>query len=104
MSLPKPQRSSGKTQSRRHPARAVKVMASAGQHAKAGASRPAAKRPRKSGKAFQDAPGTFIIGNYKLVRPWSPGKVWLINKEGEGMPVSEMQFSLFLDLLFYLEF
>ena len=65
-----------------------------------------AKKP-KSSKRVTSCPvdqNTFIIGNYKLVRPWSPGKVWLINKDGEGMPVSEMQLSLFLDLLFYLEF
>ena len=106
MNLPKPQRSNGKTQSRRHPARAVKVMASAGQHAKAGAARPAANRPWKSGKASQDAPGSINIGDYRLVQSNLPGtkSVWLLNKDGEGMHITELRFALYLDLLFQLEF
>ena len=106
MILPKPQRSSGKTQSRRHPARAVKVMASAGQHAKAGSSRPAANRTRKSVKASQDAPGSINIGDYRLVQSLLPGmkSVWLLNKDGEGMHITELRFALYLDLLFQLEF
>lgn len=50
--------------------------------------------------------GAVNIGDYRLIQSLLPGtkSLWLRNKDGEVMHITESRFALYLDLLFQLEF